>query len=160
MSKLCNRGAISPAITTLILIGVAVLAGLGSYSAYNSASSVATIKGIISVENLQLIKSSTGEEYLSVTLKNSGNKYIQSVVVNLQTDTNQAMSGIQPFSITTQPAALSPGQTASAYSRVNLSDGSPMVSHNIGDNIPLEVVATTPDGSTVRTTTSVTVSIS
>jgi hypothetical protein len=32
--------------------------------------------------------------------------------------------------------------------------------HNIGDHIPMEIVATTSDGSTVRSASSVTVSLS
>ncbi|MEW6043438.1 MAG: hypothetical protein AB1608_04175 [Thermoproteota archaeon] len=160
MKNLDKRRGIAPAITTLILIGVAVAAGLGGYSAYNSASSVATLKGVISVENIQLIKSSNGEEYLSITLKNSGNKQIAATAINLQTDTDENVSGIQPFSTAPLPSSMSPGQTSSAYSRINFANGTAMTSHNIGDHIPIEIVSTTSDGSTVRTTASVTVSLS
>ncbi|HWP78585.1 MAG TPA: hypothetical protein VNL34_02910 [Candidatus Nitrosotenuis sp.] len=161
MTKLVEkRRGIAPAITTLILIGVAVAAGLGGYSAYNSASNVATLKGIISIENVQLIKSSNGEEYLSVTLKNSGNKHIETTIINLQTDMDVSVSGIQPFSTIPTPSSMSPGQTSSAYSRINFANGTAMTSHNIGDHIPVEIIATTSDGSTVRNTASVTVSLS
>ncbi|MGQ0771529.1 MAG: hypothetical protein ACT4NT_01970 [Nitrososphaerota archaeon] len=154
-----HRG-IAPAITTLILIGIAVAAGLGGYAAYSSASSVATLKGVVSVENAQLVKSSNGEEYISVTIKNSGNKHISTTTINLQTDTDSGVSGIQPFAATPLPTAMSPGQTSSVYSRIDFSNGTAVTSHNIGDNIPIEVIATTSDGSTVRSAASVTVSLS
>jgi hypothetical protein len=155
-----RRRGIAPAITTLILIGVAVAAGLGGYAAYNSASSVATIKGIISIENAQLIKSTNGEEYISVTLKNLGNKHIATTTVNLQTDIDTSISGIQPFAANPLPVAMNPGQTSSVYSRINFSNGSAITLHNIGDHIPMEVIATTSDGSTVRSASSVTVNLS
>ncbi|HXG73667.1 MAG TPA: hypothetical protein VNK44_02450 [Candidatus Nitrosotenuis sp.] len=159
-SLLVKRRGIAPAITTLILIGVAVAAGLGGYSAYNSASNVASLKGVVSVENVQLIKSSNGEEYLSITLKNSGNKQIAATTINLQTDVDANTAGVQPFSTSPLPAAMNPGQTSSAYSRINFANGTAITLHNIGDHIPVEIVSTTSDGSTVRTTASVTVSLS
>lgn len=159
-SLLSKKRGIAPAITTLILIGVAVAAGLGGYSAYNSASNVATLKGVISVENVQLIKSSNGEEYLSITLKNSGNKQIAATTINLQTDVDANTVGMQPFSTSPLPSSMNPGQTSSAYSRINFANGTAITTHNIGDHIPVEIVSTTSDGSTVRTTASVTVSLS
>ncbi len=155
-----RRRGIAPAITTLILVGVAVAAGLGTYAAYNSASSIATIKAVISVENAQLIKSTNGEEYISVTVKNSGNKHIATTTINLQTDTNAGVAGMQPFTTTTMPLSLSPGQTSSVYSRIIFSNGTAVTTHNIGDHIPMEIVATTSDGSTVRSASSVMVSLS
>ncbi|MEM2786156.1 MAG: hypothetical protein QXY15_06300 [Candidatus Nitrosotenuis sp.] len=161
MTNLLNKKrGIAPAITTLILIGVAVAAGLGGYSAYNSASNVATLKGAISVENIQLIKSSNGEEYFSITLKNSGNKQIGTTTINLQTDIDTNTVGVQPFSTSPLPSSMNPGQTSSAYSRINFANGTAITSHNIGDHIPVEIVSTTSDGSTVRTIASVTVSLS
>ncbi|MEM3064455.1 MAG: hypothetical protein QW177_03685 [Candidatus Nitrosotenuis sp.] len=159
-SLLVKRRGIAPAITTLILIGVAVAAGLGGYSAYNSASNVASLKGVVSVENVQLIKSSNGEEYLSITLKNSGNKQIAATTINLQTDVDANTAGVQPFSTSPLPPTMNPGQTSSAYSRINFANGTAITLHNIGDHIPVEIVSTTSDGSTVRTTASVTVSLS
>ncbi len=155
-----RRRGIAPAITTLILVGVAVAAGLGTYAAYNSASSIVTIKAVISVENAQLIKSTNGEEYISVTVKNSGNKHIATTTINLQTDTNTSLIGMQPFTATPLPLAMNPGQTSSVYSRISFANGTAITTHNIGDHIPLEIVATTSDGSTVRSASSVTVSLS
>jgi hypothetical protein len=155
-----ERRAIAPAITTLILVGVAIAAGLGAYAAYSSASSIATVKAVISIENAQLIKSTSGEEYLSVTIKNSGNKHIATTTINLQADINDGVIGMQPFTTTPLPLAMSPGQTSSVYSRIDFSNGTAMTTHNIGDHIPMEIVATTSDGSTVRSASSVTVSLS
>jgi hypothetical protein len=155
-----RRRGITPAITTIILVGVAVAAGLGAYAAYNSASSIATLKAVISIENAQLIKSTNGEEYISVTIKNSGNKHIVATTINLQTDTNTGVIGMQPFAVTPLPTQMSPGQTSSVYSRIVFSNGTAVTWHNIGDHIPMEIIATTSDGSTVRSASSVVVSLS
>jgi hypothetical protein len=155
-----KRRAISPAITTLILLGIAVASGVSVYGVANSASNVATIQGVVTIENVSLVKTTLGEEYLSMTLKNSGNKALSSTTVNLQVDTNAVTAGLQPFTVTPIPAALKPGQTTSVYSRVNNSGGTAMTSENLGDTIAIEVVGTTIDGSTVRQTATVAVSVS
>jgi len=157
-NKFCkNRRGISPAITSIILIGVAVAAGIGSYSTYASTANTASLKGSLMVEGASLIKQSNGEEWLSVTIKNSGNKAFSTTLVSLQIDTDPAAPGIQPFVANPVPAALSPGQTASASARIVSSAGVPITDQNIGDTLPVEVTATTTDGSTVREIRSVTI---
>ena len=160
MIQIRKRRAIAPAITTLILLGIAVASGVSVFAVVNSASSVATVKGVIMIENVNLVKTSAGEEYLSMTLKNAGNKALSSTAVNLQVDTNPGVSGVQAFSASPLPAVINPGQTASVYTRVNYSNGTAMTAHNIGDTIAVEVVGTAPDGSTARQPTSVTVNLS
>jgi hypothetical protein len=155
-----SRCGISPAITSIILIGVAVAAGVGTYAVYASAANTSSLKGALIVEAISLVKQSNGEEYISVTIKNSGNKAFVSSLVNLQIDTNTVTAGVQPFSANLVPAALSPGQTASITARIVNSTGAAITSQNIGDTFPVEIVATTTDGSTIRSLTSVTVSLS
>jgi P pilus assembly chaperone PapD len=160
MTNLKNRNAISPAITSIILVGVAVAAGIGGYAVYASTANTASLKGAMTIETASLVKQSNGEEYLAVTIKNSGNKAFTTSSVNLQTDTDSVTSGMQPFAANPSPSFLNPGQTASVMARLVNSGGTPITAQNVGDTIPLEVAATTSDGSTIRQLTSVTVSLS
>lgn len=155
-----KRRAISPAITTLILLGIAIASGASVFTVVNSTSNVSAVKGIILIENANLVKTTTGEEYLSLTLKNAGNKAMISTSINLQVDVSPNMSGVQIFAVSPLPATLNPGQTASVYARVNYSNGSAITTHNIGDTLAIEVIGVSTDGSTTRQSTSVTVNLS
>ena len=145
-----NRRAISPAITSIILIGIAVAAGIGGYTVYTSTANTASLKGAVTVESLSIIKQSDGQEYISITIKNSGNKEFVSSSANLQIDSDLVTQGIQPFSVIFEPSTLNPGQTASAMSRLIDTGGNPIVSHNMGDVLPVEILVMTSDGSTIR----------
>lgn len=155
MISIQQRRAISPAITTLILLGIAVASGVSVFAVVNSISNVSAVKSSIMIENMNLVKTSTGEEYLSVTLKNIGNKILATTAINLQVDTNLGVLGLQAFSTLPSPTSIQPGQTASVYTRINYSNGTAMINHNVGDVIAIEAVGTTPDGSTTRIPTSV-----
>lgn len=157
MIQIKKRRAISPAITTLILLGIAVASGASVFAVVNSTSNVSTMKGVIMIENVNLVKTSGGEEYLSVTLKNVGNKALTNTAVNLQVDADPDLLGTQAFSVSPSPESINPGQTASVYARLNYSNGTAMTVHNMGDVLALEAVGTTPDGSTTRMPVSVTV---
>ena len=157
MTQIQKRRAISPAITTLILLGIAVASGASVFAVVNSTSNVSAMKGIIMIENVNLVKTSAGEEYLSVTLKNIGNKALSHLAVNLQIDADPGLLGIQVFSISPTPESVNPGQTASVYTRLNYSNGTAMAAHNLGDVLAMEAVGTAPDGSTTRMPASVTV---
>lgn len=158
-NPLKKRRALSPAITMLIILGISVLAGVAVFQNFQSQSSVASARGAITVENLALIKNPSGELWLSATIKNSGNKQIDSTVVNLQVDTDSGTTGIQPFSANPNPAALNPGQTASVFVRVDDSGGTPIISLDVGESVPIEIRGITPDGSVVTTPTSVMTSL-
>jgi hypothetical protein len=159
MTTLKKRRGLSPAITTLIILGIAVIAGVAVFQNFQSQSSVASARGAITVENLALIKNPSGELWLSATIKNSGNKQIVSTAVNLQVDTDSGTAGIQPFLANPSPASLNPSQTASVFVRVVDSTGSPITSVNVGQSIPVEIRGTTPDGSVLTTPTSVMTSL-
>ncbi|CDI05027.1 hypothetical protein NITUZ_140102 [Candidatus Nitrosotenuis uzonensis] len=155
-----KRRAISPAVTSIILIGVAVAAGISGYSVFASAANTASLKGSMTIENANVLKQTNGEQWLSVTIKNSGNKVFSSSVVNLQIDADPITVGLQPFTVPIFPATLGPGQTGSASARIVDVSGSPIIAHNIGDTLPLEVIVTTPEGSTLREMMSVSVRMS
>lgn len=157
MTQIQKRRAISPAITTLILLGIAVASGASVFAVVNSTSNVSAMKGIIMIENVSLVKTSAGEEYLSVTLKNVGNKVLTNLAVNLQIDADPALLGTQVFSVSPSPGSVNPGQTASVYARLDYSNGTAIAVHNMGDVLAMEAVGTTPDGSTTRMPASVAV---
>lgn len=159
MTQIQKRRAISPAITTLILLGIAVASGASVFAVVNSTSNVSSMKGIIMLENVNLVKTSAGEEYFSATLKNAGNKALTNIVVNLQVDTDLGTLGTQVFSMYPSPTSINPGQTTSVSTRVNYSNGTAMVIHNMGDILAIEAVGITPDGSTTRMPASVTVNL-
>lgn len=159
MTQIQKRRAISPAITTLILLGIAVASGASVFAVVNSTSNVSTMKSAIMLENVNLVKISTGEEYLSATLKNVGNKALTDIAVNLQVDTDLRTLGTQVFSVSPSPPSINPGQTTSVYTRVTYSNGTAMVVHNVGDVLAIEMVGMTPDGSTTRMPASVTVNL-
>jgi hypothetical protein len=159
MTQIQKRRAISPAITTLILLGIAVASGAGVFAVANSTSNVSTMKGALMLENVNLVKISTGEEYLSATLKNVGNKALTNITVNLQVDTDLKTIGTQVFSVPSSPQSINPGQTTSVYARVTYSNGTAIVVHNVGDVLAIEMVGMTLDGSTTRMPTSVTVNL-
>jgi len=159
MQTFKKRKAISAAILTLILIGIAVGAGLLVYNTFQSGASTVSMKNAVVIEQVSLVKTNTGDSFLSLTVKNEGNKKFTSSSGNLQVDTNGSVSGIQPFSVAPSPQALNPGQSASVYQRVVDSTGAPITNLVIGQTIPIEVTATAEDGSTVKTSTSVMVSM-
>ncbi|QLH09302.1 archaellin/type IV pilin N-terminal domain-containing protein [Candidatus Nitrosotenuis sp. DW1] len=154
-----NR-AISPAITTLILLGIAIASGASVFTVVSSTSNISAVKNLILIENANLVKTTMGEEYLSMTLKNAGSKAIVSTTVNLQVDINPNVFGVQVFSTFPSPTSLNPGQTASVYARVNYLNGSAMTIHNVGDTLAIEVIGISSDGSTTRQPTSITVNLS
>ncbi len=154
-----KRKAISTAILTLILIGIAVGAGLLVYNTFQSGASTVAMKSVVTIEHVSLVKTNTGDSFLSLTIKNEGNKKLTSSSANLQVDTDTATAGIQPFAMTPSPQALNPGQSASAYQRVQDSAGNAITNLVIGQTIPIVVTATAEDGSTVKTSTSVMVSM-
>ena len=155
-----KRRGISPAITSIILMGIAVAAGIGGYTVYASTANTASLKGAVTIESISIVKQSDGKEYVSMTIKNSGNKEFQSSSAGLQIDTDPNSTGIQPFVVSFSPNLLRPGQTASAMSQITDSSGSPITSQNLGDVLPVEITVTTSDGSTIKELTSGMVRIS
>lgn len=158
MYKFQKHRAISPAITTLILLGVAVAGGFLAWSQMQSTAATVGQSANLKIETVSLVKQSNGQEWLSVTVKNVGNKQLTGGAVSLQVDTDSGTGGIQPFTVNLTPATLNPGQTSSASALVVDTAGASITSQNFGDSIIIEATASGPDGSTVRHSSSVTVS--
>jgi len=81
--KMRARRGISPLIATIILIAITVAGGLLIYSMFLSTGSIWGAKGQVAVENVKLVKDSSGSVLFSITLKNTGNKPVQSLTVKL-----------------------------------------------------------------------------
>jgi flagellin-like protein len=97
------RKAISPLVSTLILIAIAIAGGLIVYGAMYSWSGTISSKMQVSVESIDLVKASDTTTF-AITIKNSGSKPVDEVKIVLPngTETSDIVSG-----------TLSPGQTIS-----------------------------------------------
>lgn len=136
------RRGISPLIATIILIAITVAGGLLIYSMFMSTGSIWGTKGQVSIENIKLVKDTAGSVTFSITIKNTGNKPVQSLEVKLAgEDVNIALSG-----------ALQPGQsTAYVGAAPQLSQGE----YVIGNSYTVTIKATFTDGSVFTDTMTV-----
>lgn len=69
-----RRKGISPLIATIILVAITVAGGLLIYSMFISTGAIWGAKGQVSIENIKLVKDSSGAVTFSITIKNTGNK--------------------------------------------------------------------------------------
>ncbi|HEX7033017.1 MAG TPA: hypothetical protein VF172_08460 [Nitrososphaera sp.] len=139
-----ERRAIAGGITTIALIAVAVVvaAAAGAY-AFNTANNAqGGIKAVI--ENVELIRDSTGAGTFVATVKNNGGVHISSAAVSIPSVTGA--------SITINDIA--PGQTKSGTASVTAAN---MGSSVAGTVLTGTVTYTGPDGTTATDTFSVTV---
>jgi flagellin-like protein len=137
------RRAVSPLIATIILIAICVAGGLLVYSIFMSTSSTMSAKGQISVEAIDLVKDTGGNVAFSITLKNTGNKPVSDLKVNLAgTD----------YTVTLPSSVLQPGQSAS---HPNTNPTAPTGGFIAGNSYNVVIKATFSDTSTFTATTSV-----
>jgi len=143
--KLGSR-AISPLIATIILISICVAGGLLIYSVFFSSAGTLTAKGQVSIESIDLVKDTADSAVFSITIKNTGNKPVKTLNVNLAgTDISSDLG----FGSLASP--LQPGQSISGMK--NYAAGT----HSFvsGNSYNVVVKATFSDGSSFTTTTSV-----
>jgi flagellin-like protein len=136
---LCNRRAVSPLLATIILIAITVSAGLAVYSLFFSTAG--TLSSQLSIQpSVDIVKTST-TTLVSATIKNSGNKPINTCTVTVYGDSGTATLTIIP---------IDPGQSKST-SQANPSG----FTVTIGKSYPATIVATATDGSTIDKTITV-----
>jgi len=135
-----GKRAISPLIATIILISICVAGGLLVYSVFMSTTSTLTAKGQVEVESIDLVKDTDGNVAFSITVKNSGNKPINSLSVTVGEDSLGDILG---------GATLQPGQSASKISSLT-SD-----SYTVGNSYNVVIQVSFTDGSSFAHTTSV-----
>lgn len=167
-----ERRAISGAIMALILIGIAVVAGIVVFTAFNTSSGTAGIRNAFQVDTLSLVNadgedSAASEElHLSATIKNTGSKAITEVKLVLMVDgyewdgaasqpTDHVEEHITGLSIAPGESVRvemneDEGSAASATNQVVIDES---VDINLGRSIPIHIIATLVDGSEVDITT-------
>lgn len=140
-----RRRAIAGGVTAiaLIAVGVVVAAVAGAYAFSTSNNAQGGIKAII--ENVELVRDSSGAGTLVATVKNNGGVHISSATVSV--------SGVTGASITINDIA--PGQTRSGTASVTAAN---MGSNVAGTVLTGTVTYTGPNGTTATDTFTVTVS--
>jgi flagellin-like protein len=142
MKAIAKRSrAISPLIATIILIAITVVGGLLVYSIFTSTSNTMSAKALVSVETVDLVKDTGGNANFSIVIKNTGNKPINTLKVQLASESEAT--------VTLPGGKLQPGQSV-AYSAPSLSG-----SYTVGNSYIVVIKATFEDGSTFVTTTGV-----
>lgn len=141
-----HKRGISPLIATIILIAICVAGGALIYSIFFSTASTINATGQLNVQSINLITDTQGNTAFSVTIKNVGNKPINSLNVTLANEPLAVVSSITPT------APLQPGQSASYTPTTPLNSNS----YIIGNTYNVIISAQTTDGSTLTQTTSVT----
>lgn len=138
------RRAISPLIATIILIAITVAAGLMIYSMFLSTGSILGAKGQVSVENVKLVKDSSGAVTFAITIKNSGNKPVGANGLSIK------LAGQDVSVSLTSP--LQPGQSISVVTDAPSIQGG----YVVGNTYTVAISTTFTDGSTFADTITVT----
>jgi len=138
------RRAISPLIATIILIAITVAGGLMIYSIFLSTGGVLGAKGQVSVENVKLVKDSSGVVTFAITIKNTGNKPVAANGLTVK------LAG-QDVSISLANP-LQPGQSVSVAAEAPAIQGG----YVIGNSYTVTISATFTDGSSFADSIAVT----
>jgi len=138
------RRALSPLIATIILIAITVAGGLMIYSMFLSTGGVLGAKGQVSVENVKLVKDSSGAVTFTITIKNTGNKPVAANGLTVK------LAGREVSISLSNP--LQPGQSVSIVAEAPTIQGG----YIIGNTYTVSIEATFTDGSSFADTISVT----
>jgi len=141
-----HKRAISPLIATIILIAICIAGGALIYSIFFSTASTINATGQLNVQSINLVKDTQGNTAFSMTIKNVGNRPINSLNVTLASEPLAVVSSIKPT------APLQPGQSVS-YTPATALNGNNYI---IGNSYNVVIAAQTTDGSTLTQTVSVT----
>jgi len=144
-STLKDRKAVSPLIAILIAIAITVAGGLVVYQTFFGTAGTIAKTGTIQVVSADYIKygSSGSQEFVSITIKNTGNIRITECYVTFYGE------GGRSFRVSL--GAIEPGQSK-GYSRYNPS-GWDIV---CGKTYPILIEVTFQDGGNLRQTITVT----
>jgi flagellin-like protein len=135
-----HKKAISPLISTLILIAIAIAGGLIVYGAMYSWSGTVSSKAQVEVESIDLVKSGSTVTF-SITVKNAGNKPITELNVTLNGESS-------PYTLSLPTGGLAPGQSASHST-------SPSGTYVVGNTYTVTIVAKCSDNSLFTKTVSI-----
>jgi flagellin-like protein len=143
-----SRKAISPLLATIILIAITIVGGLVVYSIFTSSAGTAGSQSSLQVVSDQLVvPTGGGSATWAITVKNQGNKPIQTMSVTLGTTTLTGCSSsglvlITPASCsgTSTTINLAPGQS--------IAGSTPVSGVTVGQTYSVTITATFVDGST------------
>jgi len=148
MKAINEKRAISPLIATIILIAICIAGGLLVYSIFMSTASTLSAKGQVEVEAVDLVKDTDDNVAFSITIKNTGNKPVEALTVELNGEELPDGFSLSPDPTTTP---LQPGQSTSGT--ITFTDASD--TYVVGNSYNVVIKATFSDGSTAAITTSV-----
>jgi len=138
-----GKKAVSPLISTIILIALCVAGGLAVYSQIFSTSNILSARGQVTIESIDLAVQTDGQAVFTITIKNSGSKPVSELTVNLAgTD----------YTVTLPSGGLQTGQSAS---HVETNPTPPANGFVVGKSYNVVVKATFSDGSTFSKTETV-----
>jgi len=130
-----GKKAVSPLISTIILIALCVAGGLVVYSQIFSTSNILSARGQVTVESVDLAVQTDGQTVFTITIKNTGNKPVSELTVNLAgTD----------YTVTLPSGGLQPGRSAC---HVETNPTPPANGFVVGKSYNVVVKATFSDGS-------------
>jgi len=151
-----TKRAISPIIATLLLILIAIAAGVVVYAYVigfvgNSTSNSGTSQGLISIDNFCASSAShCGGNNYTISIRNAGSTTIPAGTVNLYfTDSTSGKAGTATCTIAS--GGLSPGTTLTTCTIASYPSG--LATTAKGDSMSVKVV--TPDGSQATSSTRV-----
>jgi len=140
MRKNLRRKAVSPLLATIILIAITVAAGLVIYNVFFSTAGTISAQLNVQIVSMDLVRTSATKLF-SVTIKNAGNKPINSisVTVYLEGQTGGSVAWTLSGTVTLQPGQVwSSSSTSPPYSAKDLV---------VGQQYPVTISVTATDGS-------------
>ena len=148
-----RRRGISGLMQVAMIVGIVIIFAGVLFSFAGNIFSVQTVTDSISMQKV-LVHKVAGTAFLSANVKNTGTVDIIGLQASVwvETDGNSG-NGIQPFTASLRPVPLAPGMTASVYTEITESDGSP-ISLSSGREVAVIVNATTADNSLLTETVS------
>lgn len=136
-----DRRAISPILATIVLIAITVAGGLLVYNVFFATAGTLSARTQVEIESVNMVKTTSGATVFSITLQNTGNKFLNSVAYTVTGDTG---------TLTATLNNLQPGQSQSD-TKTNPAG----FSVTPGKTYPVSITATASDGSTAQYTSSV-----
>ena len=130
-----------------MIVGIVIIfAGL-LFSFASDIFDIQTTADSISMQRVTIQKAGT-ESYVAATIKNTGNRVLNELSVNVLLDINANSTGIQPFRLTPSPVPLDPGMSASGYARL-VDDASQPIAITHGQEVSVVIDGETADGGTL-----------
>ncbi|MGD6805851.1 MAG: archaellin/type IV pilin N-terminal domain-containing protein [Candidatus Bathyarchaeia archaeon] len=139
-----QKRGISPLIATIILIAICIAGGALVYSIFFSTANTLSSSTQVNVQTASLIKDSAGNVNFTMTVKNVGNKPIDTISITLASEPPAQITAITPL------APLQPGQTASYIPTTAIAR-----TYTVGNTYNVVITAHTTDGSSFAQTVSV-----